>query len=206
MHRRRLIAAMATLFTGCGQHKDAPLIPSHDVSSDTLVLQTDSAGNSVVEGFGFLVPVPRGTTLERQQPTGAPVYYAILGPKRPTPERTPDQGPSGPEPTFEVNVSIVTRNLAGTLDRWVDSLRRAQNKDADPVLGQIDTAETDNVGRRRALRLRPFCGDCDPAEIYVASNRRVISFSFATGIHLAGTSTDQRTATRRVLDSIRWLQ
>jgi len=149
------------------------------------------------------MPVPVGTTLERKA-EGDVVYFLISGPMRPTPNRTPEQGPSEPEPIFQVAVSIAGRTTPALLESFVDSLRRVQNQGADTELGQMEPARTDSVGGRSACQLEPPCGDCAAHEIYVADRGRVVVFSYAFGIHLSGIPAEQSPIIRRVLNAVRW--
>jgi len=167
------------------------------------VIGQDSAGEELIRGFGFVMPVPVGTTLERKTESGT-VCYVISGPKRPTPNRTPDQGPSEPEPIFQMSVLLAGQASAASLDSFVDSLRRADNKTADSELGQTEPATVDRVGDRRALLLELPCGDCAAEDRYVAGRRNVVLFRNAYGIHLAGTPAEQRRILRRILDGVQW--
>ena len=205
----RLCLAAAALLgpLACGQSKsERHATGAADTLAqmrDTLVIGQGSAGEELIRGFGFVMPVPVGTTLERKAESGT-VYYVIAGPKRPTPSRTPDQGPSEPEPIFEISVLLVGQAPVASLDSFVDSLRRADNKTADSELGQTEPATVDRVGDRRALLLEPPCGDCAAEDRYVAGRRNVVLFRSAYGIHLAGTPAEQRPILRRILDGVQW--
>ena len=174
-------------------------------ASDTLVIGQGPAGESVVRGFGFIMPVPAGTTVERKAEGGV-VYYDISGPLSPTPSRTPDQGPSEPQPIFQISVSVAGHASPASLDAFVDSLRRASNADADAGIGLMEPASAYDVGGRRALLLQPPCGDCAAEEVYVGDRGRVMLFGYSFGIHLSGTPAEQRPIMRRILDGIRWVQ
>jgi hypothetical protein len=119
------------------------------------------------------------------------------------PGRSDELGGPGPHPTFQLVAAVAASSLARPLAAWVDSVRRARNA-AVGEEAQLGAAEPDSAGGQPALRLEPYCGDCEARELYVASGQRVVSLSYELGIHLAGTRDEQERAHRRVLQSFRW--
>lgn len=102
------VLAVVVGVAACGNGKSNAHVSS--VFNDTLVLEHTPGGESIIRGFGFVMPVPAGTTLTRSPEGG--VSYGISGPLRPSPERTPEQGTKEPEPIFQVNVSVAGRATA----------------------------------------------------------------------------------------------
>ena len=197
-------AVLSALLIACTR-QPALQIDTARASADMLQLRTDAAGSTLVEGLGFAMRVPIGTTLRLRGLPGEPPSFAIVGPHRPTPNRKPQQGSSAPEPSFAIDVTVAARTLAGSLDQWVDSVAKSASDNKDPNVGQIGPAQVDSVGHQRALTLMLPGGDTAPTALFVASGTRVIEFVYALGYDKSGSLGDQERLTRQLLDSITWV-
>lgn len=167
-----------------------PVEPSAATAAPTIVHYA---------GSGFTLELPPGSRVGH-----GPEADTLRGPVVAEPGRSGELGGPGPHPTFEVTAAAVRSASEGPLlAAWVDSVRRARNAVADEI-AQIGPAEPDSLGAGAALRLEPYCGDCDAAELYAARGDRVVRLAFERGIHLAGTRDQQAAAYRELFRTFRW--
>jgi len=129
------------------------------------------------DGDGFSLRYPSNASLHpaRSHPSNFPgtaIRGSIDAP--PTENAGRLNGPS-----FELIVSVFPNPAGRTAEQWVDSVRRAWNRDLQPdsleFLGPPDTV---GVNGLPALRLRPFCGDCAPEEIYLTDAKHTAVLSY----------------------------
>jgi hypothetical protein len=189
-----------------------PTNPSYDLVRDLVAFHTkhpalpDSVGSDwlTYRGDGFTIRYPKAATLVRAEshPRGIP-GMAIRGPRIHVPV-PPDAGPSD-GPAYELIVSSFPNPHGWSAEQWVDSVRREVNShvtDPDNV-GAVGAPDTLVLGTVRALSLRPFCGDCEPAELYVATPRRMIVVSWIIEIGMPDELEAQRRFYRTVAATLR---
>jgi hypothetical protein len=70
---------------------------------------------------------------------------------------------------------------------------------------QLDPPDTVVVGNGiRALLLQPFCGDCQPTDIYVVSARTVVVLSYVLGTSFPGDRDAQDRLNMAILSTFAW--
>ena len=92
------------------------------------------------------------------------------------------------------------------LEQWVDSVRQERNTASagDPdSLAWLAAPETITVGDQRALRLQPFCGDCEAYELYTAVPGRIVVIAIIYDISIPGDRDQQKAMYRAILASFR---
>jgi hypothetical protein len=174
-------------------HQSNPAVPD-SVTPDWLTYQGD----------GFTIRYPKEATLARaeSQPSGMP-GMAIEGPRIHVPV-SPDVGPSD-GPAYRLILSSFPNPHGWTAEQWVDSLRREANgrpMDSDS-LGYLAPPDTASFGAVRALRLQPYCGDCEPYELYVATARRMIVVNYIFDISVPGDRQAQARFYRAAVSTLR---
>jgi hypothetical protein len=155
-------------------------------------------------GAGFELSLPPGSRVG----IGGAAGDTLVGPPVTEPGRSDELGGPGPHPTFRIAVATYPTSPVRPLAEWVDSVRRARNAVLDTELAQLAPAKPDSVAAApalRALRLEPFCGDCDAVELYVGRGGQVVALAYELGIDLTGTRAEQERAHRRVLRTFRWV-
>ena len=157
------------------------------------------------EGPSFTLRYPSAATLRAatSHPGDLP-GTAIVGPTIHVPA-PPDQGPSD-GPAYQLIVSAFANPLARSAEQWVDSVRRAWNDhpmDSDS-LGFLYPPETLTVNGLHALRLKPFCGDCAPEEIYIAGRDQTVVLSYVFDIGFPGDREAQRRLYSAILNTFTW--
>jgi hypothetical protein len=129
------------------------------------------------DGFRFRYPARATVHAATSHPGNYP-GFAIRG--NIGEAHNPKERSSG-ELEFQLIVSVFPNPSGKTAEQWVDSVRQVWNhqlqSDSLEFLGPPDTVSINGL---RGLRLRPFCGDCAPEEIYVtdASHTVVLSYVF----------------------------
>ena len=109
-------------------------------------------------------------------------------------------------PSFELVVSVFPNPAGRTAEQWVDSVRRTWNRNLQPdsleFLGPPDTVTVNGVV---GLRLRPFCGDCAPEEIYLTDPKHtaVLSYVF-DDVGLPEDRETQRKLYHAILNTFVW--
>ena len=155
-------------------------------------------------GDGFELRYPQQATLVRTEshPNSMPAT-AIEGPTIHVPV-PPDVGPSD-GPAYRFLVSSFPNPHQWSAEQWTDSLRREANRGPmDPdSLSYLGAPDTVVLGTVRALRLRPFCGDCEPEELYVATPRRMVVLSYIFDISVPGDREAQRRLYRVIAGTLR---
>lgn len=189
-----------------------PKQPSYDLVrelvryhlSDAAVPGTVGSDWLTYQGDGFSIRYPREATLVRAEshPSAMP-GMAIQGPRIHV-EVPPNVGPSD-GPAYRLIVSSFPNPRGWSAEQWVDSLRReANSRPMDPdSLGYLAAPDTAVLATVRALRLQPFCGDCQPEELYVATPRRMIVVSYIFDISVPGDREAQRRLYRAVVSTLR---
>ena len=155
------------------------------------------------QGDGFTIRHPKDASFVRAEshPRGMP-GIAIEGPRIHV-EVPPNVGPSD-GPAYRLIVSSFPNPRGWSAEQWVDSLRREANShmDADS-LGYLAAPDTVVLGTVRALRSKPFCGDCEAEELYIATRRRMIVVSYIFDISVPGDREAQRRLYRAVVSTLR---
>ena len=135
-----------------------------------------TAGTVEVRGSGYSLQVPAGTVATRDSLGSAGFQATMLsGPLRSTPERTPDQGPSRPQPTFQLRLSETPLPAGVTPVEWVKRLCAQRNRTLASE-AKLDEVTTDSV-IAGALRLLPYCGDCEAVELYMPVQTRLVAMA-----------------------------
>jgi hypothetical protein len=214
LHTLRALFPLLVCLSACGRDmkrgpdtSTAPAVPSAQRPVVVAALPvTPTPDWKVYRGGGFTLRYPAEASLvpSSSHPEGLP-GMAIQGPD--VTVRQP--GPEGGERTGPAYSLLISEfpNLGGRSPaEWVDSVRRARNageQDADDVdfLGPPDTVA---VGTGPALRLYPFCGDCEPEEVYVVGPRRTVVFSILYDISIPGDRAAQGRLYDAILSTIRW--
>lgn len=150
------------------------------------------------QGAGFTLRVPPGTT-ER---SGASHPNDQPGTMLEGPRIGGSVGPS-----WRLTVATYA-NVGGTpLTTWVDSVRQASNAASagDPdSLAWLAPPDTLTIGGgARALRLQPFCGDCEAYELYTAVPGRIVMFGIVYDIGIPGDHEQQRRLYEAILSTFR---
>jgi hypothetical protein len=128
----------------------------------------------------------------------------LVGPLRLVTKRSQELGGGTCRPTFDMYIRVHRAAVPVSLATWVDSSRRADNALASED-AQMDTAVKDSIGSQSALKLEPYCGDCESIALFAARGRNVVEVRYQFGIHLAGTDKQQNEAHRAVLATFRWI-
>jgi hypothetical protein len=88
-------------------------------------------------------------------------------------------GGSSDERAFSLIVSAFPNPAGRTTEQWVDSVRQFWNRELQPdSLEFLEPPDTVVVNGLKGLRLRPFCGDCAPEEIYVTDSKHAVVLSY----------------------------
>ncbi|HKP75838.1 MAG TPA: hypothetical protein VJT67_09875 [Longimicrobiaceae bacterium] len=119
------------------------------------------------------------------------------------------EDPAGgePRPGYVVWVSQFHNPARISLDAWVDSVYRARYDESEDstAFDQPSPPDSIRVGGQRALRLQPFCGDCEPYEVYLARGDQVVVLSWIYDpAYLGGSRDEQKRINERILRSFRW--
>jgi hypothetical protein len=160
-----------------------------------------------LRGDGFTLRYPPEATLQADStfPDALP-GTAIRGPMIVV--RSPDvEVGTHTGPAYQMLV-VSAPNPAGTsVQRWVDSVRRARNArvgDDPDTLAQHGPPVAVSVGDERALMLLPFCGDCEVMELYLASRDRRVLVSMVYDLSIPGDRESQRQLYEAILGTFRW--
>lgn len=163
------------------------------------VLDTVSSDWRTYHGDGFTLRFPSQATLvsAESHPSGM-LGTAIQGPNirvAVSPEAGPSEGPA-----YRLIVSSFPNPRGWSAEQWVDSLRQEANRgpmDADS-LSFLAAPDTVMLGHVRALRLEPFCGDCEPEELYLAMPQRMVVLSYIFDISVPGDRAAQQRLYRAI--------
>ena len=203
---RCVIASLVAAIIGCNaptpEHPaDTPAATRADTGSIPAATASPSGPPPDwrrFQGDGFTLRIPPGTT-ERpgtSHPNDQPGIW-LEGP--------PVAGSS--RPSWRLTV-VTYPNAAGrSLAAWVDSVREVSNTasaDDPDSLAWLASADTLTLGGRvRALRLQPFCGDCEAYEVYVAVPGRIVMFGIVYDIGIPGDRDEQRRLYDTILSTFR---
>jgi hypothetical protein len=158
------------------------------------------------KGEGFTLRYPPDAIIDsaRSHPSDVP-GLEIRGPRihvRVDPNRRPSDGP-----TYRLWIASFPNPAKVTAGAWVDSVRRKANDhsiDADS-LDFLAVPDTVTFGAVRALRLEPFCGDCQPEELYLAAPHRRVLLSYMFDISIPGDQGSQRRLYAAIVSTFQWV-
>jgi hypothetical protein len=174
-------------------HQSNPAMPD-SVAADWPTLHDD----------GFTIRYPKAATvvLGQSHPSGM-AGMAIQGPRIHVPV-PPDVGPSD-GPAYRLIISSAPNPHGWSAEQWVDSLRKEANdrRADDDSPSHLAAPDTMTFGTVRALHLRPYCGDCDPHELYVATPKRMIVVSYVFDIGVPGDRDAQARLYRAIVSTLR---
>ena len=145
-------------------------------------------------GFSFRTPTPvttRAGAAHPNQQAGTILEGLSRG------DSTGRVGPSW-------RLVVVTYPNTGNrvLAAWVDSVRQARNaasaEDPDSLAWLVPPDTLTLGGGTLALRLQPFCGDCEAYEVYTTAPGQIIMFGILYDISILGDHEQQR----RLYDAI----
>jgi len=203
----RILLFVVIAAVACGSGK-AP-------SSDTEVQRAASAAATVppaaapdwltydAGNFTILYP-PNAKLVQARSHPGEIQGMGILGPQIHVPV-SPDVGPSA-GPAYQLIMSTFPNPGRLSTQVWVDRIRRQANSgpmDSDS-LTFLQPADTVFVGGLQFLRLEPFCGDCEPEELYLAHGDRIAVASYVFDTSFPGDRDQQRKTYLAMLNTFRW--
>lgn len=179
--------------------------PSGPPQSPSTAPVSITANWRTFDGESFTLRYPPDATLATAEshPAGRP-GTAIRGPVIHVPV-SPDVGPSD-GPAYQLVVSELPNPSNRSTEQWVDSVRKeenAQEMDQDS-LGFLHAPDTLTVNGSRALRLEPFCGDCEPEEIYIAGPGHTVVISYVFDVSFPGDRDVQRRLYSTILNTFAW--
>ncbi|HEX6537330.1 MAG TPA: hypothetical protein VF041_22300 [Gemmatimonadaceae bacterium] len=217
---RILVFALCVLVGACVQDRHAPRDTARGSGATSASAPSAAVGGLAgaaalpsapradwvtYRGEGFTLRYPPNAILRpgRSHPSDIP-GIAIQGPRIHVPV-PPDQGPSD-GPAYELQVASFPNPAGVSAEAWVDSIRGARNAhEMDPdSLDYLGPADTVTFGSVRALRLQPYCGDCESVELYLASPRRRIIASYIGDISFPGDRDAQRRLYAAILSTFQW--
>jgi len=185
----------------------APHVERADTTAETTSTSTAVALPSTPQsdwrefhGDGFTLRTPPASVVDstKSHPNDQP-GIAIEGPTiRDSTGRT--------GPAWRLVVVTYPNDGGRPLGAWVDSVRTERNKASagDPdSLAWLSPPDSLALGRQRALRLQPFCGDCEAYEVYVAVPRRLVMFDIVYDIGIPGDRDRQRALYDAILSTFR---
>lgn len=152
------------------------------------------------QGDGFTLKIPLAATTD----TATSHSTDIVGIGITGPMVRNGTGQGGPAWKLVIASQPNRRNLS--LDQWVDSVRNERNAASagDPdSLAWMAAPDTMSVGEQRALRLQPFCGDCEAYEIYAAVPARIVVVAIIYDISIPGDREQQRAMYHAILATFR---
>jgi hypothetical protein len=157
-------------------------------------------------GDGFTLRYPPHAIIDssRSHPSDVP-GLEIRGPRIHVPV-DPNRGPSD-GPAYRLWIASFANPASMTAEAWVDSVRHVANDrpmDADSA-GFLAAADTVSFGAVRALRLEPFCGDCEPEELYLAAPHRRVLLSYIFDSSIPGDRDAQRALYAAILSTFQWV-
>lgn len=155
-------------------------------------------------GEGFTLRYPPDAVLApgRSHPNDYPGTM-ISGPRIHVPV-DPERGPSD-GPAWMLHVASFANPGTRSTEAWVDSIRDANAEMIDDdSLVAIPPPDTVSFGTVRALHLQPFCGDCEPHELYLASPRRRVILSYIGDASIPGDREAQRRVYAAIVSTFQW--
>lgn len=220
---RYLLLAVVLFAAACGGHTSRPGEPGRTVRarpaapSPRTATRPDSAPPTLpsgptprwreFRGEGFTLRYPEEATLA-PVPAG-PDGVAVTAIRGPTVAvRSPHEHiGTKTGPAYEMTIADNPNPGSASVDAWVDSIRHANNaqirEDADRFT-ELAAPAIIRVGHERALRLEPFCGDCQAEEIYLTNPRRRVLISIVYDFSIPGSRDAQRRLYEAILSTFRW--
>ena len=190
MFRQSLLALILCALVSCR--------PRSDSSVAKIVANPDTNLTKTYQGNGFLLAVP-GDADSGQANKDVWGFDGIelRGPLV--------LGGGGTGHAYFVLVTSLANPGHLSVDKWIDSLRRERNKQLmDDSLNFLYPPDTLAVNGQRVLRLRPFCGDCQPYEYYFGSGTRIVLLKYIDGGLEAWPRAQAAHMAERIIHTFKW--
>lgn len=157
-----------------------------------------------LNGDGYTLRYPAEATVDSAlSESDHRMVVTIRGPRIHVPV-DPNRGPSD-GPAYRLRVSGFPNSSGATAGDWVESIRKAQNSQLDQdSLAYMPPPDTIAIGTVRALELRPFCGDCENVDLYLATPSRRVLVSYVFDIAFPGDREAQRRLYEAIVSTFQW--
>ena len=164
-------------------------------------------GLLIYRGDGFTLAYPTIARVARSHSRFTDLNgTAFVGPEITTRVALENHGTSEYTTTsFDLFVSVQPNPGRLSLQQWADSLVAKHNRDLEQDDDdRLPPPDTMTVAGQPALVLRPSCGDCDNAQIYLARGPRVVVFDYDYGDN-SSLPEMQHLIYAQMLASFRWI-
>jgi hypothetical protein len=106
-------------------------------------------------------------------------------------------------PTLTVDLASMPPRPGHSLSQYIDSVRREENRVADPPYWKTGPASPVHLGSIDALELNPPCGDCQPVELYISLQYAWVEFAYTPGLGTPYTEEEQDSLYRTMAGTVR---
>jgi len=182
--------------------------PQDTLTAAPQIPSEPGAGWKVFRGDGFTLRYPSDAVLVADTSYPARLAgIAIRGPEITL--QSPGKGIGAHTgPSYQLVISSFPNAAGRSAEAWVDSVRRERNNHdmSDDSMAFVRPPVTARVAGLRVLELVPFCGDCQPEEIYFVAPRRIVVVSKLYDLSIPGEQTAQSRLYDAIVSTFRWVE